>query len=304
MAKIVEAKAKWVALALGLVAIPLTMDPAEARYRGSDPVCVAGVGRGDVLNVRAQPSRHSQRIGFFDSNDCHMNVEAVDGNWTYVRGSSRGRNMQGWVNNRFLRPAAAPRQSDPQMQGRRGPFPLQAATGGGIVRGGPGTQFRRLTSLPEFAPITVTGSTGVMFNGYPWFTIQYRGNRNGFMWGGIICSTHTPFQGTFDSCANFRASLQGQGQQQQQPQQPDQTVHRNSVTYSCNEGIPLQVTFIADANETYALYSHDSGPKIRVTQVQSGSGLRYTNGHHELQGKGPEMMLIEGGQLIDRCFAN
>jgi len=32
-----------------------------------------------------------------------MNIEAVEGAWTYIRGSDSGRNVQGWVRNRFLR---------------------------------------------------------------------------------------------------------------------------------------------------------------------------------------------------------
>nr|WP_321442706.1 SH3 domain-containing protein [uncultured Cohaesibacter sp.] len=300
MAKVIDRKAGLAAFALSLVALHLPLDRAEARYRGSDTVCVTGVSPGDVLNVRTQPTNRSERIGFFEADDCHMNVEAVEGNWTYVRGSSRGRNLQGWVNNEYLRPAATAQQPRQPVQGNRGPFPLEAETGGGIVRSGPGTQYRRVTSLPEFTPIMVTGSTGVMFNGYPWFTIQYRGNRSGYMWGGIICSTRTPFQGTFDTCANYRASLQPQAKPRRQTPQ----VRRNTVNYSCNEGIPLRVTFFDDNRESYALYSHDSGPKIRVTQVRSGSGMRYTDGFHELSGKGGEISLIEGGQLIDRCFSN
>ncbi|WP_319533784.1 MliC family protein [uncultured Cohaesibacter sp.] len=313
MSNLITSKNKLVLAALCLVVLQLPMKRAEAGYRGSDSVCVTNVAPNDVLNVRAEPSSRSQRVGFFDANDCHMNVEAVQGDWTYVRGSSRGRNMQGWVNNRYLRPVNAgranPPQNFPQGNNRNGVFPLQAATGGGVVRGGPGTNYQRVTSLPEFAPITVTGHTGVMFNGYPWFTILYHGNRSGYMWGGIICSTNTPFQGTFDTCNNFRRSLQGnnfqpQQPQRPQPQQPRQTVHRNFMTFSCNEGIPLQVTFIADNTQAFALYSYDSGPQIRVSQVRSGSGLRYSDGFRELLSKGNEVTLLEGGQMLDRCFSN
>lgn len=87
------------AIALGLVALTAN---ADAAYRGSGPICVSGVASNDRLNVREGPGVNYRRLGSLGPGQCGMNVEAVEGNWTYIRGSSRGRNIQGWVNNRYL----------------------------------------------------------------------------------------------------------------------------------------------------------------------------------------------------------
>lgn len=76
------------------------------------------------------------------------------------------------------------------------------------------------------------------------------------------------------------------------------------VAFSCNEGIPLIVTFVDEANESYALYSHDSGPTVRLPVAVSGSGFSYSDGYHELRGKGHKIDLIEGGDTIDSCTAD
>lgn len=76
------------------------------------------------------------------------------------------------------------------------------------------------------------------------------------------------------------------------------------VTFSCNEGIPLIVTFVDEGNESYALYSHDSGATIRLPVAVSGSGFRYSDGYHELRGKGSDIDLSEGGNVIDSCTAD
>lgn len=74
-----------------------------------------------------------------------------------------------------------------------------AKSWGGIVRDGPGQQFRRVTSLQEGEPIMILERTTEMFQGLPWFLIRYRG-RLGYHWGGIICPNHQSIPGTFDVC--------------------------------------------------------------------------------------------------------
>ena len=276
----------------------LISEAALARYTGSGPACVSGVAQDDRLNVRSQPFARSRILGSLGPGQCGMNIEAVKGTWTFIRGNDRGRNIQGWVNNRFLRAKDQGGQA-PQSTGNGSGFPIGAASGGGIVRGGPGTNFRKLTSLRQFEPLTVIANSGVMMNGYPWFEVRYRGGRRGFQWGGLICSTDRPFGGTFDTCANFRRSLQGSASA---PQPNQQT--RRRVAYSCNEGIPLNVTFVEEGQQSFAIYSHDSGPQIRVSVQRSGSGFAYGDGFNELRGKGNQIMLIEGGQTVDQCSAN
>lgn len=66
---------------------------------------------------------------------------------------------------------------------------FSARSWGGVVRDGPGMQYRRLGSLSEGEPVHILENSGVMMNGYPWFRIRYRRNRYGYQWGGIMCAT-------------------------------------------------------------------------------------------------------------------
>ena len=78
-------------------------------------------------------------------------------------------------------------------------FPFAAQSWGGIVRSGPGQQYRRDTSLREGEPIVILERSGEQFQGLPWFKISYRG-RIGYHWGGIICPKGQPIAGTFEVC--------------------------------------------------------------------------------------------------------
>ena len=127
----------------------LISEAALARYTGSGPACVSGVAQDDRLNVRSQPFARSRILGSLGPGQCGMNIEAVKGTWTFIRGNDRGRNIQGWVNNRFLRAKDQGGQA-PQSTGNGSGFPIRAASGGGIVRGGPGTNYRQAHLL---API-------------------------------------------------------------------------------------------------------------------------------------------------------
>ena len=71
---------------------------------------------------------------------------------------------------------------------------------GGVVRSGPGREFSRLGALAEGERITLIENTGVMDNDYPWFKIRYRGNRQGYQWGGIVCGLDQPIDGAFETC--------------------------------------------------------------------------------------------------------
>ena len=282
---------------LALTFAAIAADEAAARYTGSGPACVSGVGQGDRLNVRSRPNSHSRVLGSLAPGQCDFNIESVEGGWTFIRGSDRGRNVQGWVANRFLR--AKNRQHGSSGGGHAGGFPIRAASGGGVIRSGPGVNFRRLGSTREFEPVTVLRNTGVMMNNFPWFEIRYRNGRRGFQWGGLICSTGRAFAGTFDTCTNFRASLQGNNNPP-----PSNQPTRRRVAYSCNEGIPLQVTFVDDNRQDFAIYSYDSGPQIRLRSQVSGSGFAYGDGFNELIGKANEILLLENGQTVDSCVAN
>ena len=78
-------------------------------------------------------------------------------------------------------------------------FPFPGKSWGGIVRGGAGQEYDRITILSEMEPIVILERTDTYFNGYPWFKISYRG-QIGYHWGGIICPNHISMVGTFRSC--------------------------------------------------------------------------------------------------------
>jgi len=87
-----------------------------------------------------------------------------------------------------------------EPQAPAGDFPMEAASWGGIVRDGPGQEYKRLTSLTEGQHITLLENTGIVFNQYPWFKIRYSGSREGYQWGGIICGLDAPIDGAFETC--------------------------------------------------------------------------------------------------------
>ena len=80
---------------------------AHARYTGTGPACVSGVASNDRLNVRTGPSARTRIVGSFAPGQCGFDIISVQGSWTYLRGSDRGFQISGWVNNRFLRSRAA-----------------------------------------------------------------------------------------------------------------------------------------------------------------------------------------------------
>lgn len=88
-----------------------------------------------------------------------------------------------------------------------------------------------------------------------------------------------------------------------QAPQPPQTSSSTFVSYSCNEGIPLEVFYEDDGRVSTAVISHDSSPQFTLTQVPSGSGARYTDGFYTLHTKGREAFLTWNG-IEDFCTEN
>jgi Bacterial SH3 domain len=80
-------------------------------------------------------------------------------------------------------PAAAPAVS------ANDDFPAPAGSWGGVVRDGPGRQYRQVDSLKEGEPVTLMGRSDVIEDGYPWFKIISQSGQTGYQWGGILCST-------------------------------------------------------------------------------------------------------------------
>lgn len=77
---------------------------------------------------------------------------------------------------------------------------LPAGSWGGIVREGPGQNYRKLASLQQGEHVTLLENTSVYQNGFPWWYIEYWGGRKGYQWGGILCSLNAPMEGIYESC--------------------------------------------------------------------------------------------------------
>lgn len=164
-----------------------------------------------------------------------------------------------------------------------------AGSWGGIVRAGPGMDFAKVTSLNEGDPVTVLEHTGVMMNGYPWFKIKFRGNKTGYHWGGIMCAVGAPRDGLFEVCPTKAGG-------------PAAGVV-GPINFSCDEGIPLVVTFDNRGATSIATVTHDSNLTVRLPQVVSGSGIQYSDGRYTLHSKGDAAVFSWGdGQHL--CTTN
>ena len=140
-----------------------------------DSYQVVGVANWDVLNVRGGPGTNYQIVGTLQPGEaCIFQTGQRSGDdWVFVQANSSG--VQGWVREQFLAFYSGP-QSDPGFQGQGAWVQVAARSLGGIVRSGPGTNFPRVASLPEGTPITLLSDTGVSFDGYTWFEIDFDGN--------------------------------------------------------------------------------------------------------------------------------
>ena len=163
-----------------------------------DSYQVVGVANWDVLNVRDGPGTNFRIVGTLQPGEtCIFETGQRSGDdWVHVQANSSG--VQGWVRERFLAFYSGP-QSDPGFQGQGNWVQLAGRSLGGIVRSGPGMNYPRVASVPEGTPITLLSDTGVYFDGYTWFEIDFGGNY-GFQWGGIICSIGHHAPNTFQAC--------------------------------------------------------------------------------------------------------
>lgn len=64
--------------------------------------------------------------------------------------------------------------------------------------------------------------------------------------------------------------------------------NETAASYTCDEGIPMQVVFATKGEEMTATVTHDVAGTVTLARVISGSGARYSNGEFELFSKGAE----------------
>jgi len=87
-------------------------------------------------------------------------------------------------------------------EGASGPahFPRAAGSWGGVVRAGPGQEYPPAGDLKEGAKIVLLSKSAMRMNGFPWFRIRFHGLRQGYMWGGILCSVGVPSPDLYKTC--------------------------------------------------------------------------------------------------------
>lgn len=88
-------------------------------------------------------------------------------------------------------------------------FPAPAGSWGGVVRDGPGRQYRQIDSLKEGEPVTLMGRSDVFEDGFPWFKITTQSGQTGYQWGGILCSTGAERPDLFQTCPAGSPSKSG-----------------------------------------------------------------------------------------------
>jgi len=75
----------------------------------------------------------------------------------------------------------------------------------------------------------------------------------------------------------------------------------NTVHYTCEEGLPLTVTYV-ESGRAHVLFTIDGSPEKRLDVAVSGSGSRYTNGRYTLYSKG-NTAILENPSGLDKCVA-
>ncbi len=84
-------------------------------------------------------------------------------------------------------------------------FPVVAGSWGGIVRNGPGQEYRKVDSLDEGDEVTLMARTEVMKDGYPWFKIGFGDDQQGYQWGGILCAVGAERPDVYKTCPEKQA---------------------------------------------------------------------------------------------------
>lgn len=79
---------------------------------------------------------------------------------------------------------------------------LPAVSYGGILRSGPGMDYKKLASLRARDPLEVLEETDVWMGDYKWFKVKTSAG-TGYHWGGIFCSMGGKPEGVFSDCADY-----------------------------------------------------------------------------------------------------
>ena len=124
-------------------------------------------------------------------------VQYSNGEWTLHSKGDTAHISWGDGGHTCTRVGAHAKTPPPQNHGVT--LPRKAKSWGGIMRAGPGMNYRKLASLREGEWIMILERTDTFMGDYPWFKIKARG-RIGYKWGGILCSVGPQIDGTFQQC--------------------------------------------------------------------------------------------------------
>jgi SH3 domain-containing protein len=131
-------------------------------------------------------------------------VEAWDAFLTHYPNGFRADLARAYVKKLADQPQAAPPPPAPPAAAAAGSanddFPAAAGSWGGVLRDGPGQQYRKIGSLAEGEPVTLMARTEVMENDFPWFKITTKSGQTGYQWGGILCAIGVERPGLFQTC--------------------------------------------------------------------------------------------------------
>jgi hypothetical protein len=137
-------------------------------------------------------------------------------------------------------PAPSPTPAPPSVSANDD-FPVAAGSWGGVLRDGPGQNYRQIGSLQEGEPVTLMGRSDVVENGFPWFKITTQSGKTGYQWGGILCSTGAERPDIFKTCTVKPASRSG-------TQKPSKSSKRKKKR--CPSGQYLNQNGVCQPNET------------------------------------------------------
>jgi hypothetical protein len=94
---------------------------------------------------------------------------------------------------------AAMEQSGPSAPDLVGTYAETGYSYGGVLRTGPGMNYRRAGSLVEGDWVEIIAATGDWFNGYQWYYVNTPLGE-GYHWGGIFC-TELALEGVLTTCS-------------------------------------------------------------------------------------------------------
>lgn len=141
----------------------------------------------------------------------------------------------------YLKRMADTPAAPPQTATQGFDYPMTAGTWGGVVRSGPGQTYEKVASLAEGEEVVLMApGVPVTPNDFPWFKIAFGdGQKNGYMWGGILCSTGSERPDLFKLCTF--TPVRGETPGDHGPT-PEQTCKDAGKDYNGSECVPRKAS--------------------------------------------------------------